>query len=168
MLRQISLHSNYLLQKSGGRKLVGGRKAVSPAKDDFFKCTCIALTNKDLVSACEPEWIPNGHITGRWKQPTWAKIDNDGDSSLSKNSPKKKASNCKKSLLPTLHSIVSDYYKAVASSVTVKKPFTSLQHLSCPTYFNPTYDLLHNAHRAVSSLLPDGDCEEFDVIKLAR
>jgi hypothetical protein len=113
------------------------------------------------------EWVPSGHITGRWKQPAWAKNSN-GDSSLSKNSPTKKPSTCKKALLPILHSLVSAYVKAVTSSVNVEEPFKSLQHVTCPNYFDPNHDLLSHAHRAVSSLLPDGDCEELDVVKLAR
>jgi hypothetical protein len=111
------------------------------------------------------EWVPSGHITGRWKPPAWA--NSNGDSSQSKKTSTK-PSGCKKSLLPTLHSLVSAYLKATTSSFDVEGPFKSLQHVTCPTYLDPSYDLLGHAHRAVSSLLPDGDCEELDVVKLAR
>ena len=112
--------------------------------------------------------MPSGHITGRWKQPSWSTNVKNGDSSLSKNSPTMKSSGCKKSLLPTLYSLVSAYLKATAASVNMEGPFKSLQHVNCPTYFDPTNDVLRRAHAAVSSLLPDGDCEELDVVKLAR
>ena len=117
------------------------------------------------------EWLPSGHITGRWKRPGWANLASVGDSPIiSRSSASKKYSGCKKSLLPTLHSLISSYMKATtsAASCTVDSPFKSLQDVSCPIFFNPNTDLLWHAHRAVSSLLPDGDCENFDVVKLAR
>lgn len=117
-------------------------------------------------NASMSEWIPSGHITGRWKKPAWVKNLNE-DSSTSKISSAQRSSTCKKSLLPTLHKLVSAYLEFAAPLITMEH-FKSLQDVTCPTYFEPTHDLLYHAHEAVSNLLPDGDCEEFDVIKLAR
>ena len=114
------------------------------------------------------EWIPSGHINGRWKSPAWSR----GGLCKKSSTVKGKSIGCKKSLLPTLQSLVSIYMKAMptsgASCTAEVGPFKSLQDVSCPAYLDPTTDLLHHAHRALSSLLPQGDCEDFDVVKVAR
>ena len=120
------------------------------------------------------EWIPSGHKNGRWKKPAWANspLSNGLGVSIKKSSASKKGCGCKKSLLQPLQSLVATYIKASSTSdIPIKAevgPFKSLQDVSCPAYFDPTTDLLRHAHRALDSLLPEGDCESFDVVKLAR
>ena len=118
------------------------------------------------------EWIPSGHKNGRWKKPSWAGSNGYGVSIKKASAGKKKGCGCKKSLLQPLQSLVATYIKASstsgASNTAEVGPFKSLQDVSCPAYFDPTTDLLRRAHRALDSLLPEGDCETFDVVKLAR
>ena len=38
----------------------------------------------------------------------------------------------------------------------------------CPQYLQPTFNLLRCAHSAVCKLLPQGDCEKWEVVELAR
>jgi len=47
------------------------------------------------------------------------------------------------------------------------RPPPSLDHVQSPSYVNPTDELLIRAHAAMHELLPEGDCENLDVVRMA-
>jgi hypothetical protein len=145
------------------------------------------------------EWIPNGHLTGQWKPPQWAITLNthnvgEGDEYYSNNetnnnTPMKKmqktkkktnsgGSQCKKSLLPQLDSLMWMFTSEMRMSCNNfsceddGSPMHScssstLRDVICPQYVKPTINVLCSAHSAMESLLPKGDCEEWEVVALA-
>jgi hypothetical protein len=110
------------------------------------------------------EWTPSGHLTGKWKAPQWA----DGAPM-----PECKPATCKKVLLPILERLVNDFIErsvpqhATADNNAIPTP-GQLMNVICPHYLIPNRNLLQSAHRAVHTLLPEGDCESFDVVTVAR
>jgi len=109
-------------------------------------------------------WTPSGHITGKWKPPSWSVGQrNDG------NAKKRKFAGCRKSLLVKLTRSVSSFMLAlnIIPDPQDASSAESLRDVKCP-YTKPSVDVLHHAHSAIVNLLPAGDCEEWDVVKLAR
>ena len=115
--------------------------------------------------------MPSGRLTGRWKPPAWADVKNEGKSCASLTSTKKKPSGCSKSLLPRLDSLLSNFMvemKVERNTSEESCSSSSLQDVICPQYLQPTFNLLRCAHSAVSKLLPQGDCEKWEIVELAR
>ncbi|KAL7552079.1 hypothetical protein ACHAWF_015295 [Thalassiosira exigua] len=112
------------------------------------------------------EWVPQGHLTGSWKPPKWVDVK----VCFGSNSRQKKYPvGCPKSLLPRICSLVERFLEAMGSKEELSVASqTSLNNVICPGYFEPTMDLVRNAHIAIAGLLPPGDCEEWEVVKLAR
>mmetsp|Transcript_26188 Transcript_26188/g.56211 ORF Transcript_26188/g.56211 Transcript_26188/m.56211 type:complete len:1361 (-) Transcript_26188:477-4559(-) len=127
---------------------------------------------KQLSRRRRKEWIPNGHLTGRWKPPEWADVKNYRKPNAgldTSNSKQKKYPGCRKALLPKLNSLVSNFMAEMQIKYDYSGQLSgSLQDVICPQYVKPTFDLLRNAHAAIRSLLPKGDCEDWEVIELAR
>jgi len=144
------------------------------------------------------KWIPSGHVTGHWKPPQWAITLNtnnvgEGDEYYSNNktndnTPRKKkqktkktnlgGSQCKKSLLPQLDSLMWKFTLEMRMSCNTSceddgppmrscSPSTCLRDVICPQYVKPTINLLCSAHSSMESLLPKGDCEDWEVVALA-
>lgn len=133
------------------------------------------------------KWIPNGHVTGKWKPPQWAITLNtyndagEGDeysnNETNDNTPKKKRQKtkktnsgglqCKKSLLPQLDSLMLNFAFKMRIHQWPSSSPTCLRDVICPQYVKPTINLLCSAHSAMESLLPKGDCEDWDVVALA-
>ena len=111
------------------------------------------------------QWIPSGHLNGRWKPPQWA------TNGIVSSKHKKKYPGCRKALLPKLDSLVSDFTAELIikhDDNTESRPSSSIQDVICVHYTIPTGGLLRSAHFAVQRLLPKGDCEDWDVVELAR
>jgi len=110
------------------------------------------------------KWTPAGHITGKWKAPDWAIKSSTKSSTV----PSSKAKSCKKSLLPKLDSLISNFMIDVQMKYIPEKPLTfkSLIDVKCPIYAK--LNTLRSAHHAVQQLLPKGDCEHWEVVELAR
>jgi len=108
------------------------------------------------------KWTPAGHITGKWKAPDWAV------QSKTKSSTVPSSKKCKKSLLPQLDSLMSNFMIEIHMTNIPEKPrpFKSLQDVKCPIYAK--LNTLRMAHHAVQQLLPAGDCEDWEVVELAR
>lgn len=73
-------------------------------------------------------------------------------------------------ILPILEQLVNDFIDRVPTKFE-RQTITTPDHLMkviCPYYLKPDRLLLQNAHRAVHTLLPEGDCESFDVVTVAR
>jgi hypothetical protein len=119
------------------------------------------------------QWTPSGHVTGRWKPPQWAVIQSLGKSNGTMSAQiqkKKKYSGCRKSLLPELDSLVSNFsaeMRMICGNSRMNNASVSLQDVICPQYVRPTINLLCSAHSAVESLLPKGDCEDWEVVAMA-
>jgi hypothetical protein len=153
------------------------RVVVAAIKSNGFPDTSLQKEwNTQIKKRKRGEWIPRGHVTGRWKPPGWANALEKSESSASADSistPKgKKSPGCRKNLLPVIDGIMESYAVGVlvrpsGSSISSYQS-ASLQDVMCPHYVKPTMDLLRNAHVAVSSLLPVGDCEDWEVVELAR
>jgi hypothetical protein len=168
-----------------------GRKKVKGAKLELLAVTALSFGNKhkapfsyaisavnrekqetDLADGWKMqgrkrrkgEWVPSGHLTGKWKAPQWA----DGAPM-----PECKPATCKKVLLPILERLVNDFMDRsvpkhyITDNNAIPTP-GQLVNLICPHYLKPDRDLLQSAHRAVHTLLPEGDCETYDVVKVAR
>ena len=139
------------------------------AKTDKSKYTRSSLHKdwkKQLQKRRHGQWIPSGHVSGRWKPPQWAV--------KSECIPMQtKVASCKKSLLPRLDNLVLTFIenaeiKLGPSCERVSRRSASLCGVKCPSYTKPTVELLRHAHIALQNLLPRGDCEEWEVIELAR
>ena len=110
-------------------------------------------------------WTPSGHINGKWKPPSWSvgqRIDG--------NAKKRKSAGCSKSLLVKLTQSVSSFTLAlnISPGPLGTSSAESLRDVKCPEYTKPSLDVLRHAHSAIRNLLPAGDCEEWDVVALAR
>lgn len=107
------------------------------------------------------KWTPAGHLTGRWRAPDWATKSSTVPAS-------KQLKGCKKRLLPKLDSLMSNFMIEVDMEHIPEKPrpFKSLQHVKCTIYAK--LNTLRSAHHAVQQLLPKGDCEDWEVVELAR
>ncbi len=116
---------------------------------------------------------PSGHLTGRWKPPQWAVGQSHGtsDDSMGVNIQKeKKYPGCRMSLLPELDSLVLNFSAEMRISCNYSgqnHTSASLRDVVCPQYVRPTINLLCSAHSAVESLLPKGDCEDWEVVAMA-
>ena len=72
-------------------------------------------------------------------------------------------------MLSKLDHLVSRFLVDMETKVVQACPSKSLQDVICPYYFKPDIDkLLRNAHSALRKLLPVNDCEDWEVIKVAR
>ena len=118
-------------------------------------------------------WTPNGHLTGRWKPPEWAVAQSHRNSNDDRGvhiQKQKKHPGCRKSLLPALDSLVLNFAAEMRMSCDYKgqhRTSVSLRDVVCPQYARPTINLLCSAHSAVESLLPKGDCEDWEVVAMA-
>ncbi|KAL3791789.1 hypothetical protein ACHAW5_009422 [Stephanodiscus triporus] len=115
------------------------------------------------------QWTPNGHLTGRWKPPEWAVVQSNDGGGVH-NEKKKKHPGCRKSLLPELNSLVLNFAAEMRMSCNSSgkdRTTASLRDVVCPQYVRPTINLLCSAHSAVESLLPKGDCEDWEVVAMA-
>jgi len=153
------------------------RVVVATIQSNGFPDTSLQKEwNTQITKRKRGEWIPRGHVTGRWKPPDWANVLEKRDFSASADSIStsngKKSLGCRKNLLPVVDDIMESYAVDVlerpSGYSTSSNPSASLQDVICPHYVKPTMDLLRNAHAAVSSLLPVGDCEDWEVVELAR
>jgi len=126
----------------------------------------------------EGKWKPSGG----WKAPQWAtqphcsvstaKDENITSSCAEKESnPKKKRKTTKASCS---RAVLADAVTILAGAVRDKKgvifPDTvkSLTELKWNGYKKVTDDLLIQAHSALHRFLPDGDCDSYEVVKIAR
>ena len=110
-------------------------------------------------------WTPSGHITGKWKPPSWSSGPrNDGDAQ------KRKSAGCRKSLLVKLTQSISSFMLAlnISSGPHDASSAKSLLDVKCLEYTKPSLEVLYHAHSAIRNMLPAGDCEEWDVVKLSR
>ena len=119
------------------------------------------------------QWTPNGHLTGRWKPPEWAVAQSHRNSNDDRGvhiQKQKKHPGCRKSLLPALDSLVLNFAAEMRMNCDYggqHRTSASLRDVVCPQYARPTINLLCSAHSAVESLLPKGDCEDWEVVAMA-
>ena len=83
-----------------------------------------------------------------------------------------KPATCKKILLPILERLVNDFIKRSVPQHKAEEhppsPPAQLIDIVCPFYLKPDFALLESAHYALETLLPEGDCESFDVVRISR
>ena len=116
---------------------------------------------------------PNGLLTGCWKPSEWAVslghiISNDGRGVHIQK--QKKHPGCRKSLLPELDSLVLNFAAEMRMSCDNSGQHctsASLWDVVCPQYARPTINLLRLVHLVVESLLPKGDCKDWEVVAMA-
>ena len=138
--------------------------------DNFNKSSLHEEWKKQTTKRKKGEWMPSGHLNGKWKPPKWASAKSQ-DVCPDGTKQKKPPSSCSKSLLPILDSLLSRFLvnmKIKCDSSGQPSPPQSLHDVVCPQYVKPTNILLQNAHSALRDLLPKGDCEDWEVVELAR
>jgi hypothetical protein len=119
------------------------------------------------------QWTPSGHVTGRWKPPPWAVVQSlskSNDTMRAQVQKHKKNQGCRKSLLPKLDALVSNFSAEMRIGCNyslVNHASISLRDVICLSYVRPTINLLCSAHSAVESLLPKGDCEDWEIVAMA-
>lgn len=129
------------------------------------------------------KWRPSG----RWKAPAWASqqsainvnmkggLDAAAADALTKkkdnkSTPKRRKISthvsCSKQVLARSLSLLTE---AIPKDMTVPSEVASLSQLKCIGYAKKiTEDLLFRAYRAQQGLLPATDCDEWEVVKMAR
>lgn len=178
--RRERLHEHVSPRHNFNFSIIPQLRIVAPSQIiNLSKSSAVSLHkewNEQVTKRKKGEWEPSGHLTGRWKCPMWADVKVKGDSAggddLVKDCRENKSLGCRKTLLPIMDGIMETYSENVLArplgySLTSFHA-TSLQDVMFPNYVKPTITLLRHAHAAVSSLLPDGDCEEWEVVELAR
>ncbi|KAL7543162.1 hypothetical protein ACHAXR_012463, partial [Thalassiosira sp. AJA248-18] len=144
--------------------------AIGNKSKDHSKLSLHEDWKKQTGRRRKGQWIPNGHLTGRWKPPPWAGGEAK-NGCLTNDSKPKKYPGCRKSLLPKLNSLLSTFMDEAEIKCDLNGESLSLNTLygvCCPQYVKPTFGLLRSAHTALKNLLPKGDCEEWEVVQLAR
>lgn len=143
---------------------------IAMKSDNFNKSSLHEEWKKQTTKRKKGEWMPSGHLNGKWKPPKWASAKSQ-DVCPDGAKQKKPPSSCSKSLLPILDSLLSRFLvnmKIKCDSSGQPSPPQSLHDVVCPQYVKPTNILLQNAHSALRDLLPKGDCEDWEVVELAR
>eukprot|EP00804_Cyclotella_cryptica_P026769 CCRYP_007964-RA/>CCRYP_007964-RA protein AED:0.04 eAED:0.04 QI:694/1/1/1/0.6/0.66/6/882/813 len=158
------LAGSNLPQQSEVNSLVPPCRTKRRYEHDLYQTNLAEGWRKQIKKRRKGEWMPQGHLTGKWKAPQWA------DGTLPS---ERKPTTCKKVLLPVLKRLVNEFITSSHSppSVIDAHLLSTTAHLKdviCPFYLKPTIVVLKSAHHAIQSLLPDGDCESFDVIEVAR
>ncbi len=174
--RRRTLHSNRSTVHNFNFSIIPSSRIDAVLNNNAHKISTDSLHkdwNRQITKRKKGEWVPSGHVTGRWKPPVWAnEVTKERESNVGVDSignlKQKKSTACRIALLPILDRIMENYAVDTLVRPTGSFHSTSLQDVICPRYVKPTIDLLRNAHGAVKSFLPDGDCEEWEVIKLAR
>ena len=134
--------------------------------------------NRQSKLRAKGKWKPSGG----WKAPAWASqnsamkggLDAAADAPTkmknNKSKPKRRKisthASCSKQVLARSLSLLAE---SIPEDMTVPSEVAKLSELKCIGYAKKiTEDLLSRAHRAQQGLLPSTDCDDWEVVKMAR
>ena len=162
-------------------------KANIASAGDDDQASLKTAWNRQTSLRAKGKWKPSGG----WKPPAWAckktaikmkrKVDsavdaptknkNEKDTDLKTAKRRKKntnASSCSKHALARAKSLLAESMQE-GTGMAAPNEVTNLSQLKCTGYAKKvTEDLLLRAHRAQQGLLPATDCDEWEVVKIAR